>query len=182
MDGQIDADGLLDDLPAPGNNNATLINETPDYTLTEYRELALSDPWENTTSDRLDGFHATVETSGWDETGEIRVDRTDPLLNDGVWPDEFEELRNDVYTAQFDMVANETSPDQKLNELFLDAQDVVTREWIINNYSMIRTMLLNGDVPNEFGNIGIDNGGFARGGAVTHNPERMNGVFKWNRL
>jgi hypothetical protein len=154
--------------------NPALIRDEPpvDRTLAEYRDIAYTDNFVPQ-ADRLQGFHAMVETSGFDETGEIRVDRTDALLNDGVWPEEFEELRNDAHRAQFEMLANDTSPDQKLNELFLDAPDRTTREWIVNNYNKIRTMLMNGQVPDGFGNIGVDNGGFARGGSVTYNPDKI---------
>ena len=164
---------ILDDFaPAPDNTNATLIDELPvDRTLAEYRDIAYTNNFVSE-ADRLQGFHAMVETSGFDETGEIRVDRTDALLNDGVWPEEFEELRNDAHRAQFEMLANDTSPDQKLNELFLDAPDRTTREWIVNNYNKIRTMLMNSQVPDDRGNIG-DYGGYARGGAVTYDPDEI---------
>jgi hypothetical protein len=166
--------------PDPDALEAIRIGDTPedggaipvDRTLAEYRNIAYTNNFVSE-ADRLQGFHAMVETSGFDETGEIRVDRTDELLNDGVWPEEFEELRNDAHRAQFEMLANDTSPDQKLNELFLDAPDRTTREWIVNNYNKIRTMLMNGQVPDGFGNIGVDNGGFARGGAVTYDPDEI---------
>jgi hypothetical protein len=166
--------------PDPDALEAIRIGDTPedggaipvDRTLAEYRNIAYTNNFVSE-ADRLQGFHAMVETSGFDETGEIRVDRTDALLNDGVWPEEFEELRNDAHRAQFEMLANDTSPDQKLNELFLDAPDRTTREWIVNNYNKIRTMLMNGQVPDGFGNIGVDNGGFARGGSVTYNPDKI---------
>jgi len=163
---------LNDFAPAPDNNlnNATLIDAIPvDRTLAEYRELAYTNNFVSE-ADRLQGFHAMVETSGWDETGEIRVDRTDPLLSDGVWPEEFEELRDDARRAQDEYLDGyAASPDQKINELFLDAPDRTTREWIVNNYNIIRTMLMNGQIPDDRGNII----GFARGGAVTYDPDEI---------
>ena len=175
MDAQIDEAGMLDDAAPDEEILGDLLDQAnaPDYTLEDYRDLALTDAGVMD-NDRLQGMHAMVQASGWDETGEIRVDLTDPLMNDGVWPERFDELREHAlgWTERF--AEGLETIDSAVDGLFLQAANAADRQWFINNYSSIRQMILDGHVPNADGTFNYDNGvRLAQGGHVTYNPEQI---------
>ena len=165
--------------PTPDNNNnlntATLIDAIPtDRTLAEYRELAFAPSGTVSGLDRLDGFHAMIQTSGWDETGEIRVNLRDPQMNEGIWPDGKENLLVEAKEVMEDYQLGSRTIDETMDDLFLIASDR-DREFIVNNYSDIKLMIMGDDFMTA-ADYNINN--FARGGSVTYNPERINQLSK----
>ena len=171
---------ILDDFaPAPDNTNATLINERAylesidelpvDRTLAEYRELAFAPSGTVSGFDRLDGFHAMLQTSGWDETGQIRVNLRDPQMNEGIWPDGKENLLVEAKEVMEDYQLGSRTIDETMDDLFLIASDR-DREFIVNNYSDIKLMIMGDDFMTA-ADYNINN--FARGGAVTYDPDEI---------
>ena len=165
------------EFPSPDALEAIRRGDTPedggaipvDRTLAEYRELAFAPSGTVSGFDRLDGFHAMLQTSGWDETGEIRVNLRDPQMNEGIWPDGKENLLVEAKEVMEDYQLGSRTIDETMDDLFLIASDR-DREFIVNNYSDIKLMIMGDDFMTA-ADYNINN--FARGGSVTYNPDEI---------
>jgi hypothetical protein len=81
------------------------------------------------------------------------VEYSNPFMLDGVWPVEYERVRADAEDMQARFQNGTETIQSSINKIFLSQEESFDRMFLVNNYSIIKNMIIQNEVPNSRGEV-----------------------------
>jgi hypothetical protein len=84
---------------------------------------------------------------------ESGIEYSNPYMLDGVWPVDYERIRADAEDMQARFQNGTETIQSSINKIFLSQEESFDRMFLVNNYSIIKNMIIQNEVPNSRGEV-----------------------------
>ena len=122
------------------------LNATPEMDFEEAFEMVNFTGAINHPFDRLGAMYNLIRYAR-----DSDVEYSNPFMLDGVWPVEYERVRADAEDMQARFQNGTETIQSSINKIFLSQEENFDRMFLVNNYSIIKSMILQNEVPNSRG-------------------------------